>query len=91
MDTQNREPEAPVRRLDRVLTFSALGLVALSIACFIATIIGSVAGMSQDDFGSGIWPVLGTFPLIALPLALVVILVLVLTSSVRKGRADTRP
>ena len=41
MSTQSPEPEVPVRPLDRILAFTALGLAAASIICFFAIIIGT--------------------------------------------------
>jgi len=91
MSTQNSGPEVPVRRLDRVLAFTALTLAALSVICFFAIIIGSATGMDQDAFGSGIWPVVAAIPLWGLPIAFVMIITLLVMTFVRKGRAARRP
>ena len=91
MSTQNPGPEVPVRRLDRFLAFAALALAALSVICFFAIIIGSAAGMSQDAFGEGIWPVVAAIPVWGLPVAFVMIIALLVMSFVRKGRAARRP
>ncbi|WP_256934925.1 hypothetical protein [Microbacterium sp. BF1] len=47
MSTQNSEPEVPIRRLDRILAFTALGIAAASVVCFFAIIIGTALGMDQ--------------------------------------------
>lgn len=88
MSTQNSGPE--VRRLDRILAFTALTLAALSVMCFFAIIIGSATGMTQESFGSGIWPVVAAIPLWGLPAAFVMIIALLVMSFVRKGRATRR-
>lgn len=90
MSTQNSTPEVPVRRVDRILAFTALALAALSVICFFAIIIGSAAGMGQEAFGGGIWPLVAGLPLYGLPLAFVMIIVLLVMSFVRKGRAAKR-
>jgi TRAP-type C4-dicarboxylate transport system permease small subunit len=90
MSTQNSEPDVPVRALDRILAFTALALAALSVICFFAIIIGSASGMEQDDFGTGIWPLVAGIPLWGLPIAFLLIIALLSMSFVRKGRAAKR-
>ena len=91
MSSQSPEPDVPVRRVDRILAFTALGLAAASIVCFFAIIIGTATGMQQEDFGSGVWPVVAAIPYWGLPAAFVMIIVLLATSFIRKGRAGSRP
>lgn len=91
MSTKSPEPEVPVRRIDRILAFSALGLAAASIICFFAIIIGTAVGMQQEDFGEGIWPVVAAIPYWGLPVAFVMIIALLIMSFIRKGRAASRP
>ena len=91
MSTKSPEPEIPVRRIDRILAFSALGLAAASIICFFAIIIGTAVGMQQKDFGAGVWPFVAAIPYWGLPLAFVMIIVLLTMSFIRKGRAASRP
>ncbi|WP_144873970.1 multidrug ABC transporter ATPase [Microbacterium sp. 1.5R] len=91
MSSQSPEPEVPVRRIDYVLTFTALGLAAASIICFFAIIIGTAVGMQQEDFGSSVWPVVAAIPYWGLPAAFAMIIVLLIMSFIRKGRAGSRP
>lgn len=91
MSTQNTEPEVRVRWIDRFLAFAALGTAAASIICFFAIIIGTATGMEQDAFGTGVWPAIGAIPLWGLPIAFLMIITLLVTSFVRKGRAASRP
>ncbi|WP_194763693.1 multidrug ABC transporter ATPase [Microbacterium sp. UFMG61] len=88
MNMQSPEPDVPVRRVDRILAFTALGLAAASILCFFAIIIGTAVGMQQQDFGSGVWPLVAAVPYWGLPAAFVMIIVLLSMSFVRKGRAS---
>lgn len=90
MTTPQKSPDVPVRGIDRFLALGALGLAAAAVLCFFAIMIGSAMGMSQADFGVGVWPVLVTIPLWGLPLALLMILALLIMSFVRKGRAARR-
>lgn len=91
MSTKTPEPDLPVRRVDRILAFSALGIAAASVICFFAIIIGTAVGMQQEDFGSGLWPVVAAVPYWGLPLAFVMIVVLLAMSFIRKSRAASRP
>ncbi|WP_312170442.1 multidrug ABC transporter ATPase [Microbacterium sp.] len=88
MSMQSPKPDVPVRRVDRILAFTALGLAAASILCFFAIIIGTAVGMQQQDFGSGVWPIVAAVPYWGLPAAFVMIIVLLSMSFVRKGRAS---
>jgi len=90
MSTQNSGPEVPVRRLDRTIAYTALTLAALSVICFFVIIIGSAVGMDQDSFAGGLWPLIAGIPLYGLPIAFVMIIVLLVMSFVRKGRAAKR-
>ncbi|KQQ65907.1 MULTISPECIES: hypothetical protein [Microbacterium] len=91
MSTKSPEPEVPVRRIDRILAFSALGLAAASIICFFAIIIGTAVGMEQEDFGAGVWPFIAAIPYWGLPVAFAMIIALLIMSFIRKGRAASRP
>ncbi|HRN29977.1 MAG TPA: hypothetical protein PK890_09800, partial [Terrimesophilobacter sp.] len=56
--------------LDRLLAYLIAGLVLLSVASFVAVIIGTQAGAGADDgFSHGLWPSVLLFPLFALPVA----------------------
>jgi hypothetical protein len=90
MSTQNSEPEIPIRRLDRILAFAALGIAAASVICFFAIIIGTAVGMDQSAFGEGLWPLVAAIPFWGLPLAFVMIITLLVMSFIRKGRAASR-
>ena len=90
MSKQTPAPEVPVRRVDRILAFTALTLAALSVICFFAIIIGTATGMSPASFSEGLWPAVVAIPPYGLPLAFVMILALLIMSFVRKGRAAKR-
>lgn len=88
MSTQNSQPDVPIRRLDRILAFTALGIAAASVICFFVIIIGTAVGMDRRDFGEGLWPVVAAIPYWGLPLAFVMIIALLIMSFIRKGRAS---
>lgn len=96
MSTHRSNPEptddgAPaIRRIDRFLAYTALGLAAASIVCFFSIIVGTATGMDQDAFGEGAWPVVAALPMYGLPLAFLMIVALLIMSFVRKGRAGKR-
>lgn len=86
MSTRTPGDDVPVRRLDRVLTFMSLGLAVVSIVCFFAIIIARPAGVT--DFSVGVWPIVAVLPLIALPLAFLMIVTLLIMTFVRRARAN---
>ena len=77
--------DIPVRRIDRVLAFISLGLLALAVLCFFAVIIGSSSGASM---GQGVWPTISFLVLIAPPVAFVALLTVLIMSFVRRARAN---
>jgi TRAP-type C4-dicarboxylate transport system permease small subunit len=76
----------PVRRIDRILAYISLGLAIVAIVCFFAVIIARPLGVT--DFSQGIWPLILVFPLLALPIAFILIVVLLIMSFVRRARAN---
>ncbi|MGF3056844.1 multidrug ABC transporter ATPase [Microbacterium sp. YY-01] len=83
-------PEVPVKRIDRYLAYAALILAAAAIICFFAIIFGTAFGMQQQDFAHGVWPIVAAIPLWGLPLSMVCIFTLLISSLVRKNRAAKR-
>lgn len=74
-------------RVERSLAYMVASIIVLSLAAFIALIAGTGAGLSGDDFAQGIWPMVVVLPLIGLPIGFVLIIVLLVVSAVRRGRA----
>lgn len=73
--------------IDRFLALGALGIVALSIVCFIAIIVGTWLGdMKEADFQLGFWPVVASIPLYGLPIAFVMLLVVVFRGFARNNK-----
>lgn len=88
MSTPTPEPE--IRRLDRILAFTALGLIAASILGFVTIIIGTTNGMNEAAFAEGAWPFIASILYWGPPLAFILIIALLIMSFVRKGRAASR-
>jgi hypothetical protein len=86
MSTPTSDAHAPIRRVDRILAYISLGLAVVAIGCFFAVIIARPAGVT--DFSQGLWPLVVVFPLIALPTAFILIVVLLIMSFVRRARAN---
>ena len=78
--------DLPVRRIDRILAFMSLGLLLLSVLCFVAIMIGSASGMQQADFSAGLWPAVGTTVYIAPIIAFGLLLTVLIMTFVRKAR-----
>jgi TRAP-type C4-dicarboxylate transport system permease small subunit len=91
LDDVTDETPQTTSRAQRVLAFTAAGLVILSIACFFALMIGTWAGAGPDQSsGRGIWPTVELLPLAALPLAFVLIIVLLVVSLVSRSKQNRR-
>lgn len=74
-------------RVERSLAYMVASIIVLSLAAFIALIVGTGAGLTGSDFTQGIWPTVVVLPLIGLPIGFVLIIVLLVVSAVRRGRA----
>ncbi|MAP63656.1 MAG: multidrug ABC transporter ATPase [Microbacterium sp.] len=85
MSTRTPGGDVPIRRIDRILAFMSLGLLALSIICFFAIMIASSAGA---DMSTGIWPTIGFTVYFAPPIAFVMLLAVLIMTLVRRSRAN---
>ena len=74
-------------RGERILAFMVASAVGLSIIAFLAVIIGTASGVK--NFGEGLWPVAILLPSIGLPLGLILMIILIITSGRRRGREDS--
>jgi hypothetical protein len=86
MSTPTHEPE--IRRVDRILAFTALGLIAASILGFVSIIVGTANGMDEEAFAEGAWPFIASILYWGPPLAFILIIALLIMSFIRKGRAS---
>lgn len=74
-------------RVERVLAYMVAAIIVMSLASFVALIIGTAVGVEREEFSTGIWPAVTVLPLIGLPIGFVLIIVLLIVSAVRRGRA----
>lgn len=84
---QTPSEDIPVRRIDRILAFMSLGLLVLSVVCFVAIMIGSASGMTHEDFGVGVWPTVGAVVYIAPIVAFLLLMTVLIMTFIRKARA----
>jgi len=77
--------DVPVRRIDRFLSFSALGLLVLSVVCFFTILIASA---TQTSFNPVLASTIGAIVFIAPIVAFLMILSVVIMSFVRRSRAN---
>ncbi|MFG6491233.1 multidrug ABC transporter ATPase [Microbacterium sp. P03] len=85
MSTPSPRQDVPVRRIDRILAFMSLGLLALSVLSFFAIMIGSSTGA---DMRTGVWPVVGVLVYFAPIIAFLLLLAVLIMSFVRRARAN---
>jgi len=76
----------PASRLETILATVIGAIIGVSIIAFFATMIGTWAGMSRDDFLVGLWPTVAFIPMFGLPLGFVLIIVLLVVSTQRRRR-----
>ena len=69
-----------VRMIDKVLAFTSLGLLLISVICFFATMI----------IGDGVWPAVIIVQMYGPMLAFLLLLVLLVMSFARRGGASKR-
>lgn len=83
------ETPRPASRLQRVLAYIIGGLVILSVAAIVAVIMGTWLGAGGDQgAGKGIWPAVFFTPLIGLPVAFVLMIILLVVSLIGRGRQN---
>jgi FtsH-binding integral membrane protein len=74
-------------RLERVLGFMVLGIVGLSVVCFLIIIFATLAGVDPSDYANGPWLLISLIPWFGLPLAMILMIVLFVVVALRRGRA----
>ena len=84
--TQQTPP--PASRLQRVLSYIVAALVIVSLVCIAAILIGSAAGaMPAQGSGQGVWPAVILLPLIALPIAFLLLIALLIVTGRQRSKA----
>jgi hypothetical protein len=74
-------------RLEKILAYMVAGVVGLSILAFLAVILGTAAGVGDNDgFSQGIWPAVLTLPLFGLPIGFLLVIALMIVSALRRAR-----
>lgn len=79
------ESDESIERIDRIFAFMSLGLLLLSVVCFLAIIIATPLGA---NFQSGIWPVVSVLVYFAPVIAFVLLLVVLIRGFRRKAREN---
>lgn len=83
-----QETPAPASRVQRILSYIIAALVIVSLVCIAAILIGTaVGGFAQQGSGEGLWPAVFVLPLIALPIAFVLIIALIIVVGRQRSRA----
>lgn len=78
-------PQNP-RRIERILAYMIASAVGLSILCFIALIIATAVGVTAEQFSAAPWPTIVVLPAIGLPIGLILMIVLIVLTGIRRGR-----
>jgi TRAP-type C4-dicarboxylate transport system permease small subunit len=80
-----QQSDLPARRIDSVLAITGLSLLVLSVICFFAIIIATPAGA---HFDTPFWRVVGILVYVAPILGFSLLIFVVLSSFVRRSRAN---
>jgi hypothetical protein len=78
-----RGTAVPLNRTERILAFILAAVAGLTVLDMVVLFIGRAAGA---DPASGVWPVILTLPLLGLPIALVLAIVLIVVMGTRRRR-----
>lgn len=85
------EQTPSISRPERILAFMVVTIVAVSIAAFVAVMVGTATGLEQGDFAGGAWPVVTILPLVGLPIAFLMLVALIIVGAVRRSRESRGP
>jgi hypothetical protein len=72
-----------LNRTERTLAFIIAGIIGLSLLAIVALFIAGAAGVVTN---TGIWPSVVVLPLIGLPIGLLLIVVFLIISTMRRRR-----
>jgi len=75
-------------RAERILAYMFVAIVGVSILAFFAVMIGTFAGVSREEMGQGVWPIVIALPLFGLPIAFLLLIALLIVNGVRRTRAS---
>lgn len=75
-------------RVERVLAYVLIALIAVSVGTFFAIMIATGSGMAQADFDTPVWRIVAFTPYVGLPAALVAVIALVLTGGRSRAKAN---
>lgn len=79
-----RGTAVPLNRIERILAFVLASVAGLTVVSIVALLIGRAAHVT--DLSAGVWPVVAVLPLIGLPIALVLAIVLIIVMNTRRRR-----
>jgi H+/Cl- antiporter ClcA len=86
-DTQTQADSGAIERRERIVAYLIVVAIAVSVLSFLAIIVGTWSGMNAADFGTGLWPAVAWTPYLGLPLGIILIVWLVLSSARRRSRS----
>jgi hypothetical protein len=75
-----------IDRIGRALGLAAVSVAVLGVVCVLLEVFGSVSGASNSK--SGIWPTVNLLPLLAFPVAVLLILAFLVINIIRLTRQN---
>ncbi|MFF1573216.1 hypothetical protein ACFVWR_10745 [Leifsonia sp. NPDC058292] len=84
----SQQTPSATSRPQRILSFIIAALVVVSLLCIVAILIGTaVGGFAQQGSGQGLWPAVFVLPLLALPIAFVLMIILFVLTARSRSKA----
>lgn len=77
-------------RLERILAYLALFVIAIALASFFATMIAALAGVSRETLAIGFWPIVAWIGYVGLPIGFLLIISLLLVTRRRRKQEYLR-
>ena len=75
-------------RIQRILSYIIAALVVVALVCIAAILIGTaLGGFAAQGSGEGLWPAVFLLPLLALPIAVVLMIALFIITARQRSKA----
>lgn len=79
-------PPAEIGRVERTLAYMFVAIIAVTLIAFLAILLGPVFGVT--DYSAGIWQFVFALPLVGLPIAFLMMIVLLIVGVRRRRSAN---
>ncbi|NQX29810.1 hypothetical protein HQQ81_20885 [Microbacteriaceae bacterium VKM Ac-2854] len=82
----NTPPPAEIGRVERTLAYMFVAIIAVVLIAFLAILLGPMFGVT--DYSAGVWAFVFALPLVGLPIAFVMMIVLLIVGIRRRRHGN---